>query len=125
MGFLLRRLEKIKPPRLALGGVVAARHYGPNFDLNGLPRLDVSLHAPAGLAWVSKVDPALSPILTNVGEPVLVVHPLHRPKPDFVKTSRHKLPLADAVETLLDLYEMGFNQQADDLVKVLRGGVKA
>jgi len=123
--FLLRRLEKIKPPRLALGGVVAARYYDPNFDLNGLPRLDVTLHSPAGLAWVSQIDPALTPMLTNMGEPVLVVHPLQRPKPEFVETSRRKLPIADAVETLLDLYEMGFNKQAEDLINVLRGSVNA
>lgn len=123
--FLLKRLEKIKPLRCALSGVVAARHYDPNFDLNGLPRLDVTLHGPADLDWVSKVDPALSPMQTNMGEPVLVVHPLRRPKPEFIKTSRHKLPIADAVETLLDLFQMGFNQQAEDLIKVLRGSVNA
>ncbi len=123
--FLLKRLEKLKPPGLALGGVVAARHYDPNFDLNGLPRLDVTLHGPVGLAWVSKVDPALTPMITKIGEPVLIVHPLQRPKPSFVETRSHRLPIADAVETLLDLYEMGLNQQADDLVKVLRGGVNA
>lgn len=46
---LVRRLVALGQPTLALGGVVAARHYMPTFDLNGLPRVDVTIAPNADL----------------------------------------------------------------------------
>lgn len=117
---LLRRLEQKKPSRLALGGVLAARHYDPHFDLHGLPRIDVVMHAPIDLGWVRDLDPALRRATQSERSPVLVVHPLHRPEAHFVQTSRKGLPVADAVETLLALYELHLTQRAEDLVKIIR-----
>ena len=69
---ILRRLQRSKPKDAALG-VVVARRWDPSFDLNGTPRIDVVLHAPAGRArtgggggWAKlasefarRIDPAL------------------------------------------------------------------
>lgn len=43
---LLKRLERMRPSRVALGGVAAARHWHSDFDLHGIPRLDLLLHTP-------------------------------------------------------------------------------
>src|SRR3954471_14724214 len=42
----LRRLEKLGPANVGIGGVLGARHYDPDLDLVGVPRLDISLHSP-------------------------------------------------------------------------------
>ncbi|MEI8064759.1 MAG: hypothetical protein WCH84_11930, partial [Verrucomicrobiota bacterium] len=39
----LRRLEKLNPPGLAIGGVLGAKHHFSDLDLVGTPRLDLSL----------------------------------------------------------------------------------
>ncbi len=46
---LLRRLTQAAPVGVAVGGVAGARHYHPRLDLVGLPRVDLSVHAPAGV----------------------------------------------------------------------------
>jgi hypothetical protein len=117
---VLRRLDAKRPHRVALSGVVAARHYDPHFDLNGLPRLDIVMHTPIDLDWVSGIDPALHRASQSPANPVLVVRSLLRPTADFVETQQHKLPLADPVETLLDLYELQLDEQAEELVRTLR-----
>jgi DNA-binding Lrp family transcriptional regulator len=121
---ILRRLQSTKPPRVALGGVVAAWHYDPHFDLHGIPRLDVVMYEPVDLGWVRRVDPALQQAPQNEPAPVLVVRPLMRPEPDFTEVRDLELPIADPVETLLDLYELRLNEQAEELVRALRGGDK-
>ena len=117
---LLRRLEKLKPHHVALGGAVAAHHWDPHFDLRGLPRLDVSLAAARGLdlGFVRDLDPGLGP-LEGEGTPVLVVHPLHRPAALF--TPGDVLPIADPVETLLDLSELRLVDQSNALIERLEG----
>ena len=118
---LLRRMEARKPPRVALGGVVAARHYDRQLDLHGLPRLDVVMHTPVDLRWVEDLDPALQPASQDETAPVLVVRPLMRPTSAFKVVAEHALPIADPVETLLDLYELRLDAQATDFVKAVRG----
>lgn len=119
---ILRRLQKKNTPGVALGGVVAARHYDRHFDLHGLPRLDVVMAKPVEIGWVRSVDPALRQSSLGDAEPVLVVRRSTRPDPGFVDRGRSELPVADAVETLLDLYELRLDSQAEDLVRVLRDG---
>jgi hypothetical protein len=118
---ILRRLQLKKPRRVALSGVVAARHYDPHFDLHGLPRLDVVMHKPIDMGWVPSVNPALHQASQHEAAPVLVVRPLMRPTADFMEIDEYDLPIADPVETLLDLYELRLNEQAEDLVRTLRG----
>jgi len=115
---LLRRLQKLVPSHVALGGVAAAHHWDPHFDLRGLPRIDLSLAAEAGsgLGFLRRLDPGLGP-LEGEGAPVLVVHPLQRPAALF--TPGDGLPVADPVETLLDLSELRLVDQSNALIERL------
>ncbi|MCO5168019.1 MAG: helix-turn-helix domain-containing protein [Planctomycetes bacterium] len=116
---LLRRLQRLKPPQVALGGVVGAHHWDPLFDLQGLPRLDLSLHAPDGVAdlgFVERLDPALEPTSPDAPGSVLVVHAVRRPASLFAEDPAGGLPFADPVEVLLDLHELRLHEQAGALL---------
>jgi len=115
---LLRRLKKLMPSHVALGGVAAAQHWDPHFDLRGLPRLDLSLAAEGGLdlGFLRRLDPGLGP-LDGEGTPVLLVHPLQRPAALF--TPGDQIPIADPVETLLDLSELRLVDQSNALIERL------
>jgi hypothetical protein len=120
---LLSRLQRLAPPHVAVGGVVAARVYCPDFDLNGIPRLDVCVLESDPLDWVQKLDPALrrgDEARASAAPPVLLVHPLGRRRLRSVPWALHRLPLADPAETLLDLYDLGLAEQAEALVQHLR-----
>ncbi|MBI2932540.1 MAG: hypothetical protein HYY16_12895 [Planctomycetes bacterium] len=122
---LLKRLEAMKPPGVALGGVQSARHWDRHFDLNGLPRLDVVVHAPHGSfdpGFVKQLDSALRPSQSPSAEHVLVVHSLPRAEALFDEDRAGKLPYADPVETLLDLHELRLTTQADELIERLPRG---
>ena len=121
---LYRRLQSMPLERVAVGGVQAARHWDPRFDLNGLPRLDVSVHAGAGagdLAFVERLDPALKRVDSAGKGVVLAVHPLHRAEPGFEKNPKGKIDWADPVETLLDLHELRLVEQAEGMIQHLAG----
>ncbi len=116
---LLERLEAMKPRGVCLGGVQSARHWDRRFDLNGLPRLDVVAHAPHGsfdASFIQQLDSALSVSPSPSSEHVLVVHALPRAEALFEQDRAGRLPYADPVETLLDLYELRLTTQADELV---------
>ncbi len=118
---LLVRLRRAPPPGVAIAGVVAARHWNPTLDLEGLPRLDLSVHTPDGgmdTAFVTWLDPALVPAPQGT-PPLLLLHSVPRAESLFVPDDGG-LPWADPVEALLDLYELRLIEQADDLVRALR-----
>ncbi len=124
---LLKRLERMRPPHVALGGVAAARHWHADFDLHGTPRLDILLHAPGDtveLDFVKKLDPALRRIDDYDELPVLVVRPLQRADPLFERVPSASLPFADPVETALDLYDLGLTAQASQLFAHFRPEVR-
>jgi hypothetical protein len=109
-----------RPSGVALGGVVDARYHDPYFDLNGLPRVDAVMTEPIDLNWHRSIDPALRQASRKEAEPVLVVRRTTRAEPAFVERGEHELPVVDAAETLLDLYELRLDRQAGDLVRTLR-----
>lgn len=124
---LHKRLEKIGPSHLALGGVFAARHWHSHFDLHGTPRLDVVYHAPNGkvdLEFVRKLDPALTRTNDPSEPAVLVIHPLVRTATLFVEKTEQSLPWADPVETALDLCDLSLMMQANQLLTHLRPEVR-
>ncbi|MEI8375790.1 MAG: hypothetical protein WCJ35_23455 [Planctomycetota bacterium] len=124
---LLKRLERMKPSSVALGGVVAARHWHSEFDLHGIPRLDLLLHAPentADLSFVRKLDPALKLTEDYDAPATLVVRPLQRSAPLFDVVSGKSLPFADPVETTLDLYDLGLTAQAGQLLAYFRPEIR-
>lgn len=120
---LLKRLERDLPPRLAVGGVIAARHWYPDFDLHGTPRLDLVYHAPLGkvdLDFVRRLDPALTRVHGASDSAVLVIHGLIREAPLFVDKKTQGIPWADPVETALELHDLALTAQANEMLTHLR-----
>jgi hypothetical protein len=119
---LFRRLQALPSLPVAIGGVQAARHWDPDFDLHGLPRLDLLLHAAGGeadLSFVARLDPALKEVPGRSTGIVLSVHPLVRAEPLFEPHRKGGLPWADPVETLLDLHELRLTEQAEAMARRL------
>ena len=106
----------------ALGGVLAARHYHPELDLMGLPRLDLCVHSPGrwpDVSFVRRLDPALE-ATPNPTEPArLIVHFVRQAKSLFLE-GPDGLAWADPVECLLDLHEARLEPQAAELVSAFR-----
>lgn len=118
---LLRRLVRLAPDAVAVGGVAGALHHHPQLDVVGLPRLDLSIHAPgreADLAFVARLDPALKRVEDPAEPAQLVLHFVRHAEALF-ETAERGLPWADAVECLLDLNEAGLQAQALELLDAL------
>ncbi|HTM58435.1 MAG TPA: hypothetical protein VL123_08480 [Candidatus Udaeobacter sp.] len=118
---LLRRLEKLRPDGLAIGGALGARHYVPDLDLVGLPRLDLSQHRPGqplDLDFIHALDPALERVDDSLEPATVVVHAVRHADPLFT-ARKGGLPWADPIECLLDLREANLRQQAGQLYEAL------
>ncbi len=114
---LLHRAVALDRSDIALGGVLAARHYHPEIDLRGTPRLDLTLHSPNGrvdLSFVERLDPALERTQANDEHADLAIHVLRR-RENFYVFEDGGLPFADRVSTLLDLYDARLTAQAREL----------
>lgn len=115
---LLKRLQNLERTDIAVGGTIGSRHWYPNIDLHGDPRLDLSIHCPndnLDLDFVKKLDPALKES-KNPSEPAtFVVHVVRRKKAMFEHYS-DGITWADPIECLLDLQEMRFEQQASEFI---------
>jgi hypothetical protein len=111
---LLKRLGKLAPKGVAVGGVAGARRYDRQLDLVGLPRVDLSVHAPerdVDIGFVGRLDPALKAV-SDPGDPAqLVLHFVRHEDPLFTPNPAG-LPWADPVECLLDLHESRLETQA-------------
>lgn len=121
---LVRRLLAVAPKSVALGGVTSARHYSTGFDLNGTPRIDLSVNGSGSFDWLEQVDPALRPIDPaehRNGAPILVIHSFDRKEPRFDPAPDAGLPFAGPAETLLDLYDLRLTVQAEEFVRAMRG----
>jgi hypothetical protein len=115
---LLRRLQRLGRTDIAVGGVWGAKHYQPDLDLVGNPRLDLCLHiSEKRVDWgfVEQLDPALEITKRRDESPVLVVHVVHRASSLF-QPNNDGLPWADPVECLLDLHEARLEPQARDFL---------
>lgn len=122
---LLRRASKLDREDIAVGGVVAAQHYYPEFDLRGTPRLDLTLHSPDGradLSFIQRLDPALERIPSRVDRASLAVHVLRRQAALF-EPNEDGLPWADRVTTLLDLFDARLDPQANEFLEQLIASV--
>lgn len=117
----LRRLEKLNPPGLAIGGVLGAKHYFPDLDIVGTPRLDLCLHSrgqPLNLGFVAKLDPALKRVDDPRAPATLSVHAIRQADPQFA-ARQGGLAWADPVECLFDLHEARLEAQALQFLKHL------
>jgi hypothetical protein len=116
---LLRRIERHAPDDVALGGVIAARHYHPGFDLNGVPRIDITVPGLADVRWMERVDPALRP--GRPGEPgAIVIHRNLEAAPGFAHDGTLRRPVTGPTEVLLDLMDLRLIDQAEALIRHLR-----
>jgi hypothetical protein len=123
---LQRRLAQVAPVGVALGGVAGARHHQPEIDIVGLPRLDLSVHAPgkdADIGFVRRLDPALQPV-QDAREPALLVLHFIRHRDALFGPGPGGVPVADPVECLLDLHECGLEAQALEFLDVLTPRVR-
>ncbi len=118
----LRNLERMKPPGVAVGGVLGARHYVPELDLAGTPRLDLSIHrhgAPLNFDVIKALDPALEREDDPLKPANVVVHAIRHADPLFA-SGQGDLAWADPVECLLDLHEARLESQADQFLEALQ-----
>lgn len=118
----LRRLEKLSPPGLAVGGALGANHYDPGLDLVGTPRLDLSLHCPGkkpDLDFIQRLDPALKRVDDPLAPANVVLHAVRHADPLFTPRDGG-LAWADPVECLFDLHEARLDQQANQFLKTLQ-----
>jgi len=117
----VRRLEKLNPPDLAIGGVLGAAHHFPGLDLVGAPRLDLSQHSAGrrlDLRFIEKLDPALKRLDDPLEPASVVVHQVRHADALFT-TREGGLQWADPVECLLDLHEAHLDAQATQFIKAL------
>jgi len=116
---LMNRLKRLQRSDIAVGGVLGARHYQPNLDLVGTPRLDLSLHCRGrSVDWdfVKQLDPVLQETKQRDEPAPLVIHLVRRASSLF-QPGEDRLPWADPVECLLDLHEGRLESQALEFVE--------
>jgi hypothetical protein len=118
----VKRLERLAPKGIAIGGVLGAKHYAPDLDLVGLPRLDLSQHSNTrrlDLSFIRDLDPALERIDDPFMPATVVVHAV-RSADSFFAHREQGLSWADPVECLLDLHEARLDSQAAQLLDELQ-----
>ncbi len=123
----VRRLEKLNPPGLAIGGVLGAKHRYPDLDLVGTPRLDLSLHSPGKrlkLDFIERLDPALKRVDDPLAPANVVVHAVRQADAQFTPREGG-LAWADPVECLFDLHEARLDLQAGQFLAYLQTHAKA
>lgn len=120
----LRRLRKLALPHVAVGGIMGARHYFPDIDLIGTPRLDLSVHVPGNMldgGFVRKLDPALQPLGDPLAPASLAIHAVRHAEA-FFEPGHHGPVWADPLECLLDLHEARLEKQATEFLEALKCG---
>lgn len=120
----VRRLEKLRPAGVAIGGVLGARHYFAEIDLVGTPRLDLSVHSgeaggSGGLEFIHQLDAALVREDDPHKPASVVVHRVWHADPLF-RQRNGGLAWADPVECLLDLHEARLEAQAGEFLGALK-----
>jgi len=122
---LLKRFLKLALPKTAIGGVHAAHHYDPEFDLVGYSRLDICVsgklldRAPE---LARQIDPALEPAPFSTANPTLVIWPVHRADPLFQPDPQSDTRWADPVTCLLALHDARLEAQAEELIRGFEQG---
>jgi len=118
----VRRLEKMRPEGVAIGGVLGARHYNPDIDLIGTPRLDLSVSCgktALPLDFIKELDPALTLETDPRKSASVVVHAVRHADPLF-RARPEGLAWADPVECLLDLQEVHLESQMQQFLEALK-----
>lgn len=106
---LLARLRRKSIRGLHVGGVAAAREYWPGFNLNGLPRVDVTAAWDTPPVWLHSLDPALQREPQASPRVILAVHHSRAPlAPDASRARR--------ATVVFDLYCLGLSEQAEEFI---------
>lgn len=117
---LLRRIERHAPPDVALGGVIAARRYHRELDLNGLPRIYLTVVGGEPTPWMERVDPALRPGRPGGAGAVVTIHRNLEAEAGFERGADGQRPLTGPAEVVLDLLDLRLTDQAETLIRHLR-----
>ncbi len=118
---LLKRLIRLNRADIAVGGVTGAKHYYPDLDIVGTPRLDLCVHAPGDrvdLDFVKKIDPGLERTRDPHRPAQLALHFIRRQESLFHRGDQNLL-IPDPVECLLELYMGRLEQQAAEFQSFL------
>ena len=119
---LLKRLDRIQLKNIAVAGMPGARHYYPDIDLIGIPRLDLAVHCPEKyleIDFIERLDPALKQE-EDTDKPASVVLHFIRRQDSLFETNPRGIAWADPVECLLDLHEMRLEPQALEFLNFLK-----
>jgi hypothetical protein len=122
---LLQRVAAMRLEHVAVGGVPAASAWYPGLDIAGNPRLDLCVHAPGkqvDLGFVQALDPALQETDDPSAPAHLALH-FTRSKASYYAELSPGLSRAGRVDSLLDLHDLRFDQQADEWLDAMLEGV--
>lgn len=102
--------------KVAVGGVLGARHYFSDLDITASPRLDLSLYGTGGLDFVRSLDAALEKTEDARAKATLVVHETSEP----VRFIEHQDGTwASELECCSDLLEIGLTREAHEMMTTL------
>lgn len=126
--FLIEKLQKLGhlDLKFAIGGVIGAKHYYPELNLLGVPRLDISVHSKRWVLDQSlalQIDPGLK-ITEHPGEPAAVVIHQTQQADSFFTENSQGLPWASRTECLLDLFESRLEAPAGEFLDYLKTRAK-
>ena len=102
--------------KVAVGGVLGARHYFSDLDITASPRLDLSLYGAGGLDFVRRLDAALEETEDARAKAALVVHDTSEPV-QFIDHLNGTW--ASELECCADLLEIGLTREAHEMMTAL------
>jgi len=117
----LKRLIQLNIENIALGGVFGAKHYNPDLDIIGSPRLDISMHSKIkgfDFSFIKRLDPGLKEISDPLYPVNVVIHIISGADPVFWLGDQG-ITRADPVQCLLDLHDAKLELQANELREYL------
>jgi hypothetical protein len=110
---MAQRLFKLGRDDVAVGGVLGARRHFAGLNITGGIRLDLTVHR-APLDFISKLDAGLVETQDPHAKAAIVVHHSQGSTPWFVKDAAGLW--ADPLDCLIDLHELGLDEQTDDML---------
>ena len=113
---MVKRLHKLHSrgiaTSVAVGGVVGATHYDPDFDMTAPPRVDLCVY-DGDIDFMKKLDAGLV-VTTDLKAKAIVV--VHQVQSDFgCVTDPNGLRIASPMDCLADVLEFGLTAQAKEL----------
>lgn len=115
------RLERLERDDVAVGGTLGAAKHFPKLDVVGTPRVDlVVLGEPQDLSdgEVARIDPSLERYKGKAAGAALAVHFVGRRKTSPF-TVDGNVRYADPLNCIADLYEVGLETQANEMLRHL------